>query len=73
MEMTWSAQIEARARNAALQEGHRALVRRLLIKRFGSLPEEALRGLEAICSVDELEELAERLLTACSLEELGLV
>lgn len=73
MEMTWSAQIEARARIAALQEGRKALVLRQLRKRFGSLPEEAIRRLEAMNSVDELDALGERLLTARSLDDLGLV
>lgn len=76
MEMTWSAQIEVRARQAAFLEGdlrgRKALLLRQLKKRFGSLPEEVVRKLDMMNSVGELDELAERLLTAGSLEELGL-
>jgi len=44
----------------------------LLEQRFGSLPEEARRQVEAIVSLDELSGLSRRALRATSLADLGL-
>jgi hypothetical protein len=68
MEMTWADKLEHKGR----QEGIRAVVLDLLETRFGSVSRKTRRRLEAIHSSDELSRLARRLLTAGSLEELGL-
>ena len=54
------------------QEGRKELVVRLLTPRSGRRPEEPLPRLEPPTSVQALDALGERLLTARSLEELGL-
>ncbi len=77
--ITWEEKVEARgveqglARGLArgLEDMHEVLLR-LLRKRFPALPGQAVERVQAISSTDELGSLAERLLTARSLEELGL-
>jgi hypothetical protein len=62
-------------RQEALRESAerlRRLVLRLLEKRFHPLPETAVQKLAALQSTDDLESLAERILTVSSLAELGL-
>ncbi len=54
------------------QQGARQVLLRQLGKRFGPLPETVRRRVEAISSLDRLTELAERVLSAHSLEETGL-
>ncbi len=64
MAMTWSETQQA--------QGAHQLLLRLLGKRFGPLPENVRRRVETITSLDRLTELAERVLSAHSLEEMGL-
>lgn len=52
--------------------GQKQLVLRLLDRRFGPLPQAARDAVEQ-ASIERIAELAEQLLTAQSLEELGLV
>lgn len=54
------------------QEGIREVLLRQLERRFGPLPEEKRRGVEAITSRARLNRLADRILTARSLDEMGL-
>jgi len=54
------------------EEGIRAVVLRLLARRFSPLPAVAARRVSAMVSSQELETLADRILEARSLEELGL-
>ena len=54
------------------QQGARQILLLLLGKRFGPLPETVRRRVEAISSLDRLTELAERVLSAHSLEEMDL-
>ena len=88
MKMTWSETQQAvgweKGRREGKDEGHREGVeegtqrgaRQLLLhqlgKRFGPLPETVRRRVEAIDSLDLLTRLAERLLSAHSLDEMGL-
>ena len=55
-----------------LQEGMREVLRRQLERRFGPLSQRVSTQLEAICSTEELARLAERVIQARSLAELGL-
>jgi flagellar biosynthesis/type III secretory pathway protein FliH len=57
---------------AGARQGARQVLLLLLGKRFGPLPETVRRRVEAISSLDRLAELAERVLSAHSLEEMGL-
>jgi hypothetical protein len=64
MAMTWSEKLEAK--------GVREVLLSLLAERFGPLPEGARRQVEEISSRQRLTQLAKRVLTAHSLEEMGL-
>lgn len=66
--MTWSERLLAEGERRALKE---ALLR-LLEKRFGPVPRKALKKVESLKSVPRLHDLVERVVTASSLEELGL-
>ena len=61
-----------RGRRVGVEEGTRQVLLHQLVKRFGPLPETVRRRVEAISSLDRLTELAERVLSAHSLEEMGL-
>ncbi|HSS78326.1 MAG TPA: Rpn family recombination-promoting nuclease/putative transposase [Thermoanaerobaculia bacterium] len=64
MAMTWSEKLEAK--------GVREILLLLLAERFGPLPEGARLQVEKISSLRRLTQLAKRVLTAHSLEEMGL-
>ncbi|HEX4966357.1 MAG TPA: DUF4351 domain-containing protein [Thermoanaerobaculia bacterium] len=80
MKMTWSetlvAEGQEKGRTEGMVQGKQSgacqLLLHLLGKRFGPLPENVRRRVEAITSLDVLTELAERVLSAHSLEEMGL-
>jgi hypothetical protein len=67
MEMTWGDRMMEKGRI----EGMRTLVTGMIESRFGSVPADRKRRIEAIDSTDELTRLADRLLTARSLDDLG--
>jgi hypothetical protein len=58
----------AQGRAEGKAEGKASIVVRLLARRFGALPPEAADRIAA-ASADDLDTIAERLLTAHSLEE----
>jgi uncharacterized protein DUF4351/putative YhgA-like transposase len=76
VKMTWSETLREEGRREGVQEGAQTGARQVLLhqlgKRFGPLPETVCRRVEAIDSLDLLTRLAERLLSAHSLEEMGL-
>lgn len=57
---------------AKIQEGRQDLLLSLLEERFGSVPVSTRQRVRAIDSADDLIRLAQRVLTADSLEGLGL-
>ena len=62
-------------RREGLREGLRTthqLLRRQMERRFGRVPKRVRAKVEKISSMDELERLADELLVARSLKELGL-
>lgn len=59
-------------RREGKKEGAREVLLRLLTQRFGLLPASIRQRVEEIDSVIRLTRLAERVLTARSLEDLGL-
>ncbi|HEY2289099.1 MAG TPA: Rpn family recombination-promoting nuclease/putative transposase [Thermoanaerobaculia bacterium] len=59
-------------RKEDLQEGMRQILLQLLERRFGPLPEEKRSRVEAITSPARLKRLADKILTAKSLQELGI-
>jgi len=68
MAMTWSEKLEAKGET----KGVREILLLQLAERFGPLPEGARRQVEEISSLRRLTLLAKRVLTAHSLEEMGL-
>ena len=83
--MTWAEKFEAQAverglqqgrnqgRQEGLREGMREMLFHLLERRFSPLPGGVSQRLSAIDSAEELTRLADKVLSARSLEELGLV
>ena len=55
-----------------MAEGTRQTLLRLLGVRFGPLPDEVKRRIEAISSLERLNQIADQILFARSLEEIGL-
>jgi hypothetical protein len=72
-EMSWGDRLRAEGERQGMELGARKVLLRLLSQRFGRLPLAVRRRVEEIDSVDRLIRLAERVLTARSLEDLGLV
>jgi hypothetical protein len=80
IEMSWGDRLKAEARKEGrkegrregMEEGARKVLLRLLGQRFGRVPASVRRRVEEIDSVDRLIRLAERVLTARSLEDLRL-
>jgi flagellar biosynthesis/type III secretory pathway protein FliH len=84
MELTWADRMRAEGRKEGKKEGRaegrekgreegaRLLLARLLEQRFGDLPVTARRRLAAVRSLERLNRLAEQVLSARSLDELGL-
>jgi hypothetical protein len=72
MELTWGEQIEARGIEKGRLEGMRAVLLGQLERRFGPLAPATRERIQEITDGDELSGLADRLLDARSVEELGL-
>lgn len=68
----WLNRMERAAESRGRQEGMQELLLNLLEQRFGSVPVATRHRVEALDSVDELTRLGNRVLTASSLEDLGL-
>lgn len=73
---TWADRMRAEGMEKGLekgkQDGARQLLVALLVQRFGELPGACRRRIAAIRSLDRLTGLAQQVLTARSLSELGL-
>ena len=79
MEMTWAERMELQGVEKGMEQGLtaglqalRQVVVRLLGRRFGPVPETVQRKVEAIDSMESLGDLAEKVLEARSIEEMGL-
>jgi hypothetical protein len=66
--------LEARkeGRKQGRREGMHEYLLHVIERRFGPLPEEQRRRVEAITSPARLKRLADKILTASSLDEMGL-
>lgn len=75
-EMSWGDRLRAEGwkegQREGMEQGTRKVLLRLLAHRFGRVPVTVRRRVQEIDSVDLLIRLAERVLTARSLEDLGL-
>ena len=72
MWMTWSERLRAEGAREGERKALKGVLVRLLEKRFGPVPQKALKKVESLKSVPRLNELVERVVTASSLDELGL-
>ena len=74
--MTWSEKLKDTGRTEGIAQGAQKGARQILLvqltERFGPLPESTRRQVEEIGSLQRLTRLAKRVLTAGSLEEMGL-
>jgi hypothetical protein len=77
--MTWADKIRAEGWRDGLEQGRRQgeqgarrILLRLLGLRFGPLPETVRRRVDAIDSLETLTDLADRVLSARSIEDLGI-
>jgi uncharacterized protein DUF4351 len=61
-----------KARKEGLLDGTRQTVLRLVERRFGPVTSPVRARIEALSSVRELNQIADRILTAGSLREMGL-
>ena len=68
VEMTWADKMKQQG----LLDGKRQALSSLLEEKFGPLPEEAAARLQALESEDELDRYLKAILTASSLDDLGL-
>ncbi len=80
VELTWADKLKEEGRQEGRQEGRRVgliegkrgTLLRLLMAKFGPLPEATSLSVEALESLDELDSYLDRVLKARSLEEMGL-
>ena len=84
MEVTWADKIREegrekgrqegreKGREEGLKEGKRETLRQQLTKKFGPLPQNTVSRLEALESLEELDGYLDRVLTAGSLDDMGL-
>jgi predicted transposase/invertase (TIGR01784 family) len=63
---------ERKARREGRQEGTRKTLLRLMTRRFGLVPRHVRAQINAISSLQELEMMADKVLTASSFQEMGL-
>lgn len=70
--MTWSERLRAEGAREGERRALQGVLVRLLEKRFGPVPQKALKKVESLKSVPRLNDLVERVVTASTLEELGL-
>ena len=68
VELTWG----DRLREEGLVQGKRETLKRLLTARFGPLPEQVRGRIDALSSPEELDRYLDRVLTAATLEDIGL-
>jgi hypothetical protein len=76
VKMTWADRIRAEGWRDGLVQGEERGIRRILLRllelRFGAVPEAVRRRMDAIESLKTLSEIADRVLTAGSIEDLGI-
>jgi len=69
---TWAEQLVDERWSEGVEQGGKQMLLRLLGVRFGPLSEDVKRRVEAIASAERLNQIAEQVLGAKSLEEMGL-
>jgi len=72
VELTWAEKLRQEGREEGLVEGKRQTLKRQLAAKFGALPNRVEASIDALASAEELDGYLDRVLTAGSLEKLGL-
>jgi Domain of unknown function (DUF4351) len=72
MALEWRKKYRKEDLKEGRQEGMRQILLQLLEHRFGPLPAEQRSRVEAITSPSRLKRLADKILTAKSLQEMGI-
>ena len=72
LELTWADKLLREGEEKGVLNGKRETLLRLLAQKFGALPEGVTARVEAYESVGELDACLERILTATTLEQIGL-
>jgi hypothetical protein len=72
VELTWADKLKEEGREEGLRAGKRGALLQLLTAKFGSLPRGVVSRVETLESVEALDRYLTRVLTAGSLEEMGL-
>jgi hypothetical protein len=72
MELSWADKLRAEGIHEGLVRGKRETLKKLLVTRFGKLPSVLETRIDRVASEEELDRYLDRILTARSLEELGL-
>ena len=76
MELTWADEMREEGRKEGIRTGllvgKREALKHLLAKKFGPLPQETVSRLDTLESLDELDVYLDCVLSADSLEEMGL-
>jgi len=72
MRLTWAEQVKKEGLEEGREQGFRQALLRQLSARFGPLSEDTKRRMEAIRSMERLDQIAEQILVARSLAEVGL-
>jgi predicted transposase YdaD len=80
VELTWADKLRQEGREEGREEGlqeglvqgKRQTLKRLLAAKFGALPNRVEASIDALASAEELDGYLDRVLTAGSVEELGL-
>jgi hypothetical protein len=73
LELTWADKLMEKGRQAGVIEGKRETLSRQLRVKFGPLPEDVMNRIAAIGTLAELDTYLDRIPTAKSLVEIGLV
>ena len=76
VELTWAEELEEKGRKEGRKEGRltgkRETLERLMIAKFGALPETTAKRVQELDSLDEIDRYLERVLVAASLAEMQL-
>jgi hypothetical protein len=72
-ELTWGDKLLLKGRAEGVLQGKRETLKRLLVAKFGSLPSEVQIRIDAVESEEQLDRYLERVLTAQTLADVGLL
>ncbi len=72
VELSWADRLREEGLQEGLVQGRRQALKRLLAAKFGGLPRSLEAKIDALASAEELDRCLDRILTAVSIEDLGL-